>query len=747
MPSRAQLLKSPDLRAVFVLALLWQLFFWRLFTPIAADQASLAKGDFSGQFVAFAGYQYQRMSQGEIPLWNPYNNGGLPFIADTQAAVFYLPRWITLALSSLAGEWSYNALQLEMGFHVLAYSLLMYVFVRRLTWARSQSALAALISAIVIAYGGYVTSYPPLQLAILEAATWFPLAALGILEASRRRNLAWRWFALAGFALGMSWLAGHPQTSWFMTYLLVTYFAWRAYQQRIGARSFILALVIFALSSFGVCAVTLLPGIEYLPQTARNGLGFDVKGNGFPFKDIMQFIYPDSVSLWSPLYVGLPALFLVGAATIRGEGESRFWLIAALLGLIHSLGANSSLYDLTYNLVPGLRFFRGQERAAFVVANSLAILVGLGIVALAGWQNQVHKQHALTWWRRFVLGLVLIALLGFVLWMGDGDTWRDFLDIAVRSSLVALASLLVLTSFVHQTRRALFQVALVALIVFDLFTVTQNHPGTFDSRPHSEQLAMEAPPLVQAVLQDDNDQQPFRVDGFRGLRDNYGSLYGVMDMRGISPLFLSGPQRIIYRDYLDNPLAWELFAVKYVYSPNERLAVPSSLIATRDDGDGVVHLHQLSDPRPFAHLIYRAAVVNSDEFALALMDDPRFDERENIVLGGPIDLELPDQPADGIARVSAFAPEKIIIEINTPTNSILSIAMPEYAGWLARLDGEETDIIRAYGGLTAVAIPAGQHTLSMHFAPRSYTVGTLISLATWIALGLLAAWALWKRLQ
>ena len=37
------------------------------------------------------------------------------------------------------------------------------------------------------------------------------------------------------------------------------------------------------------------------------------------------------------------------------------------------------------------------------------------------------------------------------------------------------------------------------------------------------------------------DGQPFRVDGFRGLQDNFGSLYGVMDMRGISPLFLKGP--------------------------------------------------------------------------------------------------------------------------------------------------------------------------------------------------------------
>ena len=44
----------PDAVAVLVLVAIWLLFFWRLFTPIEADQASIKKGDFSGQFVAFA---------------------------------------------------------------------------------------------------------------------------------------------------------------------------------------------------------------------------------------------------------------------------------------------------------------------------------------------------------------------------------------------------------------------------------------------------------------------------------------------------------------------------------------------------------------------------------------------------------------------------------------------------------------------------------------------------------------------
>ena len=83
--------RRADLVAGAILVTLWAAFFWRFLTPVVVDQVSLPAGDFSGQFVAFGAYQAERLWQGEVPLWDPYNNGGLPFLADTQAAVFYPP--------------------------------------------------------------------------------------------------------------------------------------------------------------------------------------------------------------------------------------------------------------------------------------------------------------------------------------------------------------------------------------------------------------------------------------------------------------------------------------------------------------------------------------------------------------------------------------------------------------------------------------------------------------------------------
>lgn len=723
-----------DAIAITILLLLWLVFFWRLFTPITEDRASLTQGDFSGQFVAFGAYQHARFHAGEVPLWNPYNNGGLPFIGDTQAAVFYPPRLLTIALSP---EWSYNALQIEMTLHVLLYSLLMYLFIRRLTLSETGSIWGAFIAAVVAAYGGFISGYPPLQLALLEAAVWFPLAALGLLEATRSGVVRWRWLALAAFALGLSWLAGHPQTAWFLTYALAAFYLYQAYRRGWRWPQMLGGLALFGLVTLGVTAVTFLPGMEYLLHTARAGMGFDEKGNGFPFQDLAQFLFPGSVSLWSPLYVGIPALVLAALALWRRPADSIFWGVLALLALGYSFGANSSVFYAAYNILPGARFFRGQERAAVLVAAALSVLAGLGMAQLAAWHSSQPAEDAARLRRGllFLLGLIgVITILIFVAWLWDGERFGPYVSIAFFSTLVVALAVPLFLALLAYPGRTLLLALLTALVVFELFSVNIDN-SNYDSIPAEQQLAMQPPPLLQPVLADADG--PFRVDGFRGLHDNYGSLYGIMDMRGISPLFLSGPAAIVYRDYVNNPPAWELFAVRYVFSDWQQLAVPAEVLAEAVDRYGTVRLHRLTDPRPFAHLVYNALVVDDAQAALSLLNDPSVSLRDTVILEsdpGP----LPGVLAGGTTRVEDFAPERFVVHIDTPAPAVLTLAHPYYSGWQAALDGQPVPLLRAYGALTAVTVPAGRSTLEMLYNPLSYRAGAVLSLVTWAGLIILA---------
>jgi hypothetical protein len=735
-----------DALAIVLLVALWLLFFWRLFTPVQADQASLKLGDFSGQFVTFAGYQYSRFSQGEIPLWDPYNNGGLPFIADTQAAVFYPPRLLTITLSSLSGGWTYHALELEMTFHVLAYTLMMYLFLRRVT----GSVFGALVGALVAGYGGYLSGYPPLQLALLEAGIWLPLALLGLTNATASDRIRPIWLVLTGLALGCSWMAGHPQTSFFLTYLLLAYYAYRVWvmpkvdsvgaQRAAPLRSNKLVMyaagaALFGLVALGLAAVQLLPGVEYLRHTTRAGFGYDDKSNGFPLQDVVQFVIPGVISQWSPLWIGISGLALAAVAFWRRLPQTRFWGLVALVALLWSFGGNSVVYPLLYSILPGLFFFRGQERAAYGVVNALALLAGIGTAWLMRWDAErdlvagLRLRMALN--RAFWVALIACGLV-FLLMIGNGDNYGQVSSKFALALLVTLALSLIVSMALGRERRALW--LLVPLVAFELFTVNMDSPFVYDHVPPTEQISMSPPPIIAQTRATPTD--PFGVDGAHGLTDNYGSLYGVMDIHGISPLFLDGMHNLIETDIPD-AAKWTVLGVRYVYSDWQELPVPARIVDTGEDRYGAFNLYRLDNPRPFASILYRAVAVASDADAYSLLRDPGFDFYRIVSLDRNTGINDPSAPVMTPASIIGFAPEKITVSAPAAADGILVLALPLYPGWYATVDGQPAEIMRAYGGISAVQLAQGEHLVELVYNPLSYRVGASLSLFTWLGVGIL----------
>lgn len=721
---------SPDVRAVLLLMLLCLLFFWRLLTPVQADRTMLIQGDFSGQFVAFGAYQYDRLTEGEIPLWNPYNNAGLPFIADTQAAVFYPPRLLTIVLSGLTNGWGYHSLQVEMVAHVFLLTLFMYGFMRRLSLGQPGTIGASLIAAVVVGYGGFISGYPPLQLALLEAAVWLPLALLGVLEATRGGSLDWFWLLVTGLALGLTWMAGHPQTGLYTTYFVVAYMGYRVYLSGLGWKRFVGGTALFGVITFGLVAVQFIPGVEYTAYSMRSGLSFDEKGGGFPVQDVMQFVFPHIVSVWSPLFVGVTGLVLSVIAVFGRGREVIFWIGAVLVALALSLGAGGALYHLAYNFVPGLRFFRGQERAALLVAMSLAVLAGHGALYLHA-LNVRHDGVTVSRLLRGIVGLLVISglftLIVFALWIGSPQTYAPAIGSVFFSTIVVGLLLFIVLQLLQEGRRTIWFSLLVMLVVFELFSVNIDNDNYEPYRAN----VLDAPPYVE-VIQAEDVSQPFRIDGnLYALDGNMASYYKIMDIRGTSPLFLDGPHAIIQR-VLPSEVAWELFAVRYVLSGGIEIPSSSELVRTDMFGEKTVYLHRLIDPRPYALLRYQYEVLDSDDFARALLADPAFDEREVVILHDEPNLMISETSSEaGLATVSAYTPERVVIEIETPENAILSLAHVDYPGWHAELSGEPVELIRAYGGLTALAVPAGEHVLELRFNPLSYRIGAILSLLTW----------------
>ncbi len=506
-----------------------------------------------------------------------------------------------------------------------------------------------------------------------------------------------------------------------MIYLCAAYLAYRVWSARQSWRVFIAGLILFGAVGGGLAAVQVIPGWEFSRLTARSAsFTFDSQGNGFPLVDLAQIVFPGILSLWSPLYFGVAGLALALLAVLRGRAW--FWVGCAAVALGLSFGHNTIIYDIFYTLIPGFSLFRGQERAAYTVAICAAILAGLGTIRLLDGEPLPARYAGSL--RAALAGVGVIVGVFYIHWQTTPGDDPKRLGLLVFSLIIG-ALLIVLLAARTRLSVQWQAVEIVALVVFDLFTVGRNVGGVnYEARPALDRLG--APPLVQTVQAD--HVGVYRVDGNRGLMQNYGSLYGVPDINGISPLRLDRYEKLLS---LPAPRLWEVLAVRYVFTPDNQLAIPSRVIGQGSDPLGKINLHQLGDPRPFARLVYRTWITSDDGGALNALADPNIDVRHTVILPADPGIALPAQPPDGsTADVSDAAPEAFTIKTHSATAAILDVAQVNYPGWNATLDGQAVPILRANLALMAVGIPAGDHVLRFRYQPLTVMIGAAISLIT-----------------
>jgi hypothetical protein len=731
------------------------LFFWRVLAPAAADRLVIRSGDFSDQFYTFARYEAARFHAGQLPLWNPYTFSGHPFLADVQTGIFYPPSLLTM-LATAGRDLPYAALEAEAILHFVLAALFTYLLARRLTGSR----VGGIVAAASFTFSGYLTSYPPLQLAILETQVWLPLMLLCLDIAGERlesgaRGSALRWAIAAGLAFGVSLLAGHPQSGMLVGYAGLAYGLfrfWPGQPRTLRAWRWPAGLLAAWAAGSLIAAVQLVPSAEFMALSGRASIGFEEAGRGFLPYDLLQLIYPSLGGAFPALYVGLVPLGLAifAVTTVRTSldllPQSRrtitFFAVAALIGVLLSFGRFMGLYQIAYLFLPGWRLFRGQERVIVWTVFSGALLAGYASAWLAqcwGAERPVERpaarRIALTGYagaglaRGYLIAAGLALLLAaafFVVYQAGRDAAWGFTSASLYLSLILALAALALSI----QRPAV----LVAVLLLDLFTVNASRglapTDTLDLAPRS---ALLAPALA--------DEGEFRVVNESVLPGNYGVLHGLEDTAGSSPLQLSAYARWLER--LPAGRAWQLLNVKYVVSARDTLDAPAERIGEDAGGpDGKpVYLYRLQATGPRAWLAGRVIVEPALERALDVLAAPDFNPAQQVVL---------DRAAPGIDAAECGGPviwqertaERMALRVETQQPCVLVLSELDYPGWQATIDNTPADILRADGIFRALALPAEQHDVVLTFRPTSVMLGAVVSvLALLMALG----WLLFSK--
>ena len=717
-----------DLLAILILISLWAIFSWRYLTPNKADRVAFAEGDFSHHYYVYRAYTYGELAAGRFPLWMDCVFAGYPFQADPQSALFYPPAMLNLGFHKLMnwGHFPLAALQTEALLHLLLASLLTYLFLRGEVRGRA----AALTGAVTFAYGGYLTGYPPLQIAILEGAVWLPLALWGA------RGLAQdpaRWhFAAIIAALALSVLAGNPQTYIHVSYATLAYYAYRSWQARTPWRAALLRLALAGTLVAGLCAVQLLPSFEYTRHSTRAAIPFDESAAGFPLRDIIQLILPGIVSLWQPLYVGIwPLILALWAALVGRRRDRLFWIGLGVIALILSFGQNLFGFDLAYLAAPGYALFRSQERHAFLVSFALSVLAAHGSHLLLAPLARAARRSLHTACRLAAgsLPVVLVILLLVIILSAAGI--GDFTGHAYAERLASLflftaaAAALLYTRWRTPRQRLTVTGLALALIVIDLFTINRpvNYGPVSDPFPYQ--------PALADTLADDT--LFFRIQDDWRLPGHTACMNGLDEVYGIASIKPQKIERFIRR--VPEEVRWKLLGVKYLITWRGELIradgspIPAERLFAHGEPPKAVYTHRLAGEPRLGWIVHDVRATQDENEIFDLLSEPDFDPRRTAVVQGALPPVAPAAGAAEPVTVVERVPGRVRLQVEISSPGLLLFSQALYPGWQAAVNGENVPLLEADGLLPAVPLPPGHAEVTLTYRPPTFFIGLAVSAA------------------
>ena len=361
----------------------------------------------------------QAARQHELPLWNPYEMVGLPYLATGQTGVLYPFTLLFLLLGSLRAYSWYSAL------HQLLAASLAYLLLRRLGAGRFGAAIAG----VTFAFCFFLTvSY--IWPMVLGAAIWLPLALwslAGIAQKIAKGNLGPALamdLPIGALAIALGVLGGHLEITFYATFvvgLYALYLAGRFFFRRQRGTSGSFVVIAGLTIGLGVLigAVQLTPFLSVLQSNNRQGETTyqQVISYALPHRRALSFLMPDffgsptthsyfdlttlketpvgNNALGKPTdppqtidwgtknyveaggYVGVVPLLLALIGVLFSRHRDR-WFFIGLAALSLLLAFGTPLYALVYYGLPFFSQLRTPFRWLYPFDFSVAVLAGLG---------------------------------------------------------------------------------------------------------------------------------------------------------------------------------------------------------------------------------------------------------------------------------------------------------------------------------------------------------------------------------
>jgi len=730
------------------LFVLLALFVFLAFPGIILGSESLFYRDMGVFGYPLAHYHRAAFWRGEIPLWNPFNNCGVPFLAQWNTLVLYPGALIYLLLPL---PWSMNLFVFA---HVFLAAAGTYALARRWT----GNCFAASVAGLLFAWNG-LTLHALMWPNNIAALGWMPWVVLALERAWSQGGA--RRVMVGTFAGAIQMLSGAPEIilfTWSVAGLLCARDVLRAPGSRWKMAG---RLMLCGTMMASLCAAQLLPFLELLRQSNRDA-SFGGNAYALPLWGWANFFVPlfgctpsvigvysqDEQQWTSSYYLGVVTLAFALLAWRARDSRVKWLTAVAIGGLLLALGENGFVYSVLKRAVPALGFIRFPIKYVVLIAFALPLLAAFGVSA---WQQGVTAATAR---RRLWLAVapVLIAILAVAAWawlrplVGTeprlalvNGLWRALFVLAVSAALI----------FSQRSHRAgmFSRLAILVLLAADVLTHTPRQNPTVINRAFGalppdmsaapkpgESRAMISPPLQFNLerLAFADAFTFFRTDR-RMLLHDCNLMAGVPKVNGFFSLYVRAGEEVmrqLYRrtNYANLPLL-DFLGVSQLSS-----------------ADWLFEWNARTTALPLVTAGQRPVFAPTKEIFDGLFSE-RFVPRDIVFL--PETARGQVFAVRNACRVlsSEVRAQRITATVQASAPSLVVFAQTDFPAWRAFVDGAPVRLWRANHAFQAVVVPAGEHRVELRYVDRAFRTGAAVSLATLLAC--VTAWAVvrWRARQ
>ena len=700
--------------------------------------------DFGAYSYPIAFYNRESFWHGEVPLWNPLNNCGIPFLAQWNTQVLYPP---TLFYLLLPLPWSLGVFCL---LHLFWGGLGMFVLAQRWT----QNRFAAAFAGIVFAFNG-LTLTSLIWPMIIAGLGWMPWVVWLTERAWREGGRAIVPAAVAG-ALQM--LSGGTEIVLLTWVLLGVLHLAELVRGEFPRGKILLRTCLVVLLISGLSAAQLLPFFDLLDYSRRQQ---EISAGTWPMPATgwanffvplfhcrsYQGVFMQQNQFWTnSYYTGVITVVLAASALWRAsalrsstateDGRSRrIWLLAtvALLGLVLALGGATPLYGWLSAHVSAIGLMRFPIKFVILPVFILPLLAACALPKRLS--DAGGKTAGLVWGCVWLATVALI--LGLTAWHWrtappDDDRKVVLLNGAMRAvffTAIVVVWLLAGKSLALKPRR-LWQILFLLLVWLDLFRqmpLPQTASGAIYrpdlprrwSAPALGAARAQVPSAAREALHRSSLPDvaaDYLVRRF-ALADDCNLLDGIPKCDGFYPLYLSDYALLFYNFYNDSQPAGPLL---------DFLGVSQTLVLQTNRYDWVARAKYL----PLLTAGQRPRFAD-DLTTLQMLTNADFHPRQEVYLPPEAESFI---SASHVAAVKLspvqYSAQRIEAGIETAAPTLVVAAQTYYHPWHAYVDGQPTRLWRADYAFQALEVPAGAHRVTLVYEDRRFYPGVIISLTT-----------------